>query len=71
MSLLWSELRKYFQTKKCSASPGTQQGYNAMAVANPRILKGQNLENEHLKMELVGCHPSAISFLHSLQPLKT
>lgn len=38
--------------KKCSANPGTQQAYHAMAMANPRILKSQNLENEHLKMEL-------------------
>lgn len=38
--------------KKQSANPRTLQAYHAMAMANPRILKGQNLENEYLKMKL-------------------
>lgn len=53
LSLFWHLLHKYlFLTKKCSANPGTQQAYNALAMTNPRILKGQNLENEHLKMDV-------------------
>jgi hypothetical protein len=52
-SLFWHWLHKYlFLTKKCSANLGTQQTYNAMTRTNPRILKGQNLENEHLKMDV-------------------